>query len=321
MFRADRSGGDLGAISLDPFAETTYTSRMTESEQDNQGSVLPSALRLLCVGAREPSWALLTMQLGSQGCHEPQFRWSSTANEALTLLRREIFDTVIIVSEAIDRDGEFGWRNVLALVDAVRAGGHDDPVLLIAPYVADDKFGQLSRHDCDVLCSSRSWESPALVPLILRMIDRNQRLEATRRLESSHRRQVSRDKSEAERLLREQQRMVQDVRLIGYRSMNAVANTIPEEHRSYYQTLLRTHGMMGEGSLSAEVSQFAKQLRAMGATPGDALEMHLQQTEQLIARAGSRSSRHLVSRADLLAIELLLYLGQEYCGQPQDARL
>lgn len=94
---------------------------------------------------------------------------------------------------------------------------------------------------------------------------------------------------------------------------------VSDELRRYYETLLRTHGMMGEGSLSVEVSQLAKILCQSGVDPGDALEMHLQEIEKLISRAGNRSSRHLVSRADLLAIELLLYMGQFFCLQDRES--
>lgn len=307
-------------ISLDPFEKTAYTSRMIDSDDDYAAPVLPSVLRLLCVGAEEPSWALLTMQLGSQGCHEPQFRWSSTANEALTILRREIFDSVIIVTDGLETGNDFGWSTIFALVDAVRAGGHDEPVLLVTPRVSDEQIAQLSRIDCEILCSKQSWNSQALVPLTLRMVYRSHTLQATLKLKHSQRRQLSREKNEAERFLSEQQRMIQDVRLMGHRTRGAESvPAISDELCRYYETLLRTHGMMGEGSLSVEVSQLAKILCQSGIDPGTVLEMHLRQTENLISRAGNRSSRHLVSRADLLAIELLLYMGQFYCLQHRES--
>lgn len=293
---------------------------MIDSDDDQTAPVLPSVLRLLCVGAQEPSWALLTMQLGSQGCHEPQFRWSSTANEALTILRREIFDSVIIVTDELETEDGFDWGTIFALVDAIRAGGHDEPMLIVAPQVSDEQFAQFSRLDCDILCSKQSWNSQALVPLTLRMVHRSHALQSTQQLKSSHRRQLSREKTEAERQLTEQQRMIQDVRLMGHRANSLEPGPpVSDELRRYYGTLLRTHGMMGEGSLSVEVSQLAKILCQSGVDPGDALEMHLQEIEKLISRAGNRSSRHLVSRADLLAIELLLYMGQFFCLQDRES--
>ena len=53
-------------------------------------------LRLLWIGAQEPSWIGLALRLDADGCLEPRFRWASTPSEALTVLRDENFDCVLI---------------------------------------------------------------------------------------------------------------------------------------------------------------------------------------------------------------------------------
>src|SRR5579872_3897802 len=68
--------------------------------------VLPTRLRLLCVGSVEPSWVSLTLQLDALGCVEPNFKWVSTANEALALLRDESFDCLLVrVNSTRQRSG------------------------------------------------------------------------------------------------------------------------------------------------------------------------------------------------------------------------
>ena len=65
------------------------------AERESEIGALPTRLRLLCVGSVEPSWVSLTLQLDALGCVEPNFKWVSTANEALALLRDENFDSVL----------------------------------------------------------------------------------------------------------------------------------------------------------------------------------------------------------------------------------
>lgn len=80
---------------------------------------LPTRLRLLCVGPREPSWVGLTLQLDAEGGIEPQFRWVSSATEALTLLRDDSFDAVLIAAASADsRTNPFA--EAASLVKAIR---------------------------------------------------------------------------------------------------------------------------------------------------------------------------------------------------------
>jgi hypothetical protein len=70
--------------------------------------------------------------------------------------------------------------------------------------------------------------------------------------------------------------------------------------------------MMGEGTLTAELTQLTKILTTANATTAEVLKMHVEQTQKLVAKLGSRGSRHVLVRADLLIIELLVHLGDEF---------
>src|SRR5437660_10096393 len=105
---------------------------------------LPTRLRLLCVGCVEPSLVSLTLQLDALGCVEPNFKWVSTANEALALLRDESFDCLLVrVNPARQVPGD----DPMSLARGIRAGGCADPILIVAVTTDDETWaGQLNLN-------------------------------------------------------------------------------------------------------------------------------------------------------------------------------
>jgi hypothetical protein len=65
---------------------------------------------------------------------------------------------------------------------------------------------------------------------------------------------------------------------------------------------------MGSGSLANEIAEMADQFVSAALPPPEALQLHLQCVESLVKGLGNRSARHVMSRADLLAIELMTHL-------------
>src|SRR5438477_857820 len=111
---------------------------------------LPTRLRLLCVGSVEPSWVSLTLQLDALGCTEPNFKWVSTANEALALLRDESFDCLLVrVNPA--RQGPAD--DPLSLARGIRAGGCADPIVIVTVTTDDATWSEALRMNVDLLVS------------------------------------------------------------------------------------------------------------------------------------------------------------------------
>jgi hypothetical protein len=293
---------------------------------------LPGRLRLLCVGPTEPSWVSLTLQLDAAGGIEPQFRWASSANQALTLLRDDPFDAILIA--AVDHDGRTpALAEGAALVKAIRASGCEDPIVLIAPSISDADWLDLSWEECELLQSSRLWNSAALVSILKRAILRTERTRQSRRLEIDQTRRMARERDEAEQLLTQQRRIIDnlDARVetqdnthvtrqamldcFGRQTTESVPRPRPElpaEINSYYQELLRTYVIMGSGNLTTEIAKLAELLATAGCGPREALALHLEHVESLVSGLGNRSTRHILARADLLALELMIHLGESY---------
>ena len=77
---------------------------------------------------------------------------------------------------------------------------------------------------------------------------------------------------------------------------------------------------MGSGNLSHEIAKLADLLAAAGCGPRGALSLHLEAVESLVRGLGNRSVRHILARADLLALELMIQLGESYRGRASSVR-
>lgn len=287
---------------------------------------LPTRLRLLCVGSTEPSWVGLTLQLDARGCVEPNFNWVSTAGEALALLRDASFDCLLI---RISVDREALASDPLALARGIRAGGCGDPVVVVTQVADDDTWCEALRLNVDLLVSPHGWESRALVPAIQRAVERGQMLREIDRLSAADRRRLIRERDEADYLLRQQHEILLTLEkqardLAGSDSdsvsladtscelMAQRASRLPPEFDDYYQELVRTYVIMGSGSLVNEIAKLAELLSEAALSPREVLDIHLARVGSLVRGLGNRSTRHVMARADLLALELMIHLGECY---------
>ena len=86
---------------------STRTVNALASATDDGTDPIPSAAfqgaapRLLCVCEREPSWVLLTVGLNAVGLAPPRLVWVSSPRAALSRLREEQFDCLVVVARAI----------------------------------------------------------------------------------------------------------------------------------------------------------------------------------------------------------------------------
>ncbi|GAB4146382.1 MAG: hypothetical protein Tsb009_19010 [Planctomycetaceae bacterium] len=298
-------------------------------QQSSSVHVLPSGLRLLCLSQIEPSWINLTLQLDREGCHEPHFRWMSDAASALSLLREESFDCLLVGELGETSSNQTGQHErAVEFLRAVRASGCDDPAIYISRTLDDHTQIELISHECAALVVPTQWESRALVSCIKRELIRKELIRENHRLVTEQNRRLVRERDEAQHLLDQQRRMIKDLGgLISQLPFGSASNgrqdeltnhalnqpwKLPSELNDFYTELLRTYVIMGSGSLGDEIAQLAELIAKAELTMGDALRLHIQQVESLVQGLGNRSSRHVMARADLLALELMIHLGDCY---------
>lgn len=295
-------------------------------------SGLPPEFRLLCVGPTEPDWIGLTLQLDAVGCNDPKYKWVNSASEAMTLLRSENFDCIVIECWPTNLD-DVRW-DAPDLVHAIRSSGCSDPIVLLTRQPDDGLTVEACSSHCEILVSSALWSSRALVNVVQQSIRLVETAQQNHHHAVANHRRLVRERDEADHLLRQQRDIISELEAITQGSTRpssdpaddtAVNNTgnhsaarqsrslqIPEKIKTYYHELLRTYVIMGSGSLGGEIAQLASVLAEVGLSPRDTLSLHLEQVEHLLSGLGNRSSRHVMSRADLLALELVIHIGECY---------
>lgn len=296
-------------------------------------SGLPPGFRLLCIGMIEPDWVGLSLQLDAVGCHDPRLRWVSQATEAITILRRESFDCLVI---GVEFTGQRLW-DAESLIRAVRASGCNDPLVLLMDQPDDELATLATQLNCELLVSRVTWNSRAFVAVIQRAIRNVETARENHRLSVDNHRRLVRERDEAGHLLRQQRDIISELELLAHRESDEppgeaesqlarideafgyvpggrreTAIVVPEEIKRFYQELLRTYVIMGSGSLGGEIAELARILAEAELSPRDTLSLHLERVEQLVRGLGNRSTRHVMARADLLALELIIHLGECY---------
>lgn len=315
----------------------------TDLEVEPVPMALPPQARFLCAGRAEPSWVSLTLQLDAVGCHEPSFRWIDDPGKMLTLLREESFDGLIIEADfcraAPVESSEYPpARGDLAVLRALRGAGCDDPVIVLTARPDDQLAIETDHLASELFVSPAMWYSPALGTMLRRTIEVNFVAREHYRLSLAERRRTRRDREEAAGLLHQQRRIIEELlhgparslpgtdvdlvmSLADRRPLTGPADvspserdetTLPTEMVLYYQELLRTFVIIGSGSLVGEIRKFAESLAEMNLSPRQVMRLHLGRVEELVRGLGSRSSRHVLARADLLALEVMIYLAECY---------
>jgi hypothetical protein len=314
---AERQGQSPQTNRLQPAPEPQSTSDAAVS------SVIPPRFRLLFVSAQRPAWVGFALKLDAIGCEEPRLEWASTAEEVLKQLSNNSYDCLLIQADPTARTGS------RELLQAIRVSGCDEPIVLVSA-ISDDWLSLAAcEFQAELLVTPAGWDSPALLGFVERALRNQQLQEEHHRLQVENHRRLIRERDEAERLLNQQRSMVEELQTLVYPGEldlpvdegtpeNLVLEEsiqdaqIPADIPEYYHELLRTYVIMGSGSLKDEIIQIAELLAASRLTSRQVLEFHLQCVESIVRGLGNRSSRHVMSRADLLALEMMVHLGECY---------
>lgn len=273
---------------------------------------LPTTLELLFVSTEEPSWTLLTLELDRLGCTVPRFRWCDDLPEAVRLLRHEGFDCIII-DDAMPLPGSPPRRDdLLELLHGLRAGGCDDPILLLTDRVDDGFLKTAGEADCELLITRAGWRSAAAVAWIRRTIDRWKAFRERDLSRSEQELRVSRQSGEGEALLFRRRELANRI------DKHQPRSGAPVFQR--YSELLRAAIITGSGHLREELERIVDSLRQQRMASPAVLQLHLETVEALLQGLGSHAARHVIERADLLALELLALLGEDRAERESFAR-
>lgn len=260
---------------------------------------LPLQIRALFVTGTTRTSGWLADAFASDSASEVLLTETAGMAEGLAHLREEIFDVVLVSHE----DGLDSFE----FLDAIRGGGGEEQAIVVLGDASEQEMAALcydagaTAYVCLTTATTR-----ALLWTVARAIERVRLVAENRQLKQTKRRQLQAEREESTRWLQQQWLMVDSKRAIAER------RGFPQTLVTQYQELLRTYIVMGVGNLVEEKGQLVDQLVAHEVSPRESRRLHLGVLEDLLNGLGNRSTRHAVTRANMLIIEVMTTLAERY---------
>jgi DNA-binding response OmpR family regulator len=288
--------------------------------------LLPPRMRVLYITTPRRAGAWLAEAFASDSACQVRLEEALGAAAGLECLRERAFDAVLISHEPTELDA-------LELLDGLRAGGADEPLVVLGQASEQEMAALCYEVGADAYVCVNTATTRTVLWIVARATERRNLIRENRRLAQAERHRLHHEQQEAERLLAEQRGLIRNLEALRVRrsdgaqsepiSQNRVAigergtpqaesAPLDEAVRTHYRELMRAHVIMGSGNLSAEMSALAELLAASGVTSPQAMELHVEVLEELVRGLGNRSARHVMTRADLLVLEILVHLSESY---------
>jgi len=263
----------------------------------------------------------------------------------LSHLRDEVFDAVLVSHEP-------GVLDALELVEGMRGGGNDEPAIILGTAPSAQLAALAYEVGADAYCCVAETTTRSLLWTFARAIERCQLVREHRRLVQIEQQRLAHEHQEAERLLGEQRALIAELEKIrvgnsasgfaendplagrelcdavmeeltdserggglpGSLSVNPKSPTcdLPERLVTHYREMLRAYVVMGAGNLAEEMVRLAAMLTEADVSAQRTMQLHVQVLEELIGSLGNRSARHVMTRADLLVLEIMAHLADGY---------
>ncbi len=229
-------------------------------------------------------------------------------------LRDEVFDAILVSHEPDELDA-------LDLIEGYRAGGAEEPIVVL---------GTPGEAEMAVLCYEAGADGYVCVPtcttrhliwVVALAVQKRHLVHENRRFQHAEQTRLGREQEESRRLLEEQRSAIDDFGQVEQisnlpcsRQIGSLLHDVPlpAELTAHYRELLRIYVMMGSGNLGDELRRLARLLVTTGIAPRQTARLHLEVVQEMIHGLGARSSRHIMSRADLLIVEVMMHLGEGY---------
>lgn len=281
---------------------------------------LPPQMRVLFVTGPHRTGGWLAEALASDSASDVQLVEAVGIAQGIVHLREELFDAVLVSHEV-------GGLDALEVLDAIRAGSSEDQPIVVLGEPSEQELAALCYEaGGDAYLCVHTTTTRALIWVVARAVERHTLISENRRLQQTQRHRLRLEHDEAHRLLEQQRAMIADLSEIRCDELNLTLSAdacstgpvrglpqdLPPRLLNHYRELLRAYVIMGAGNLSSEMEQLAEMLAFAALTPRQAMRLHLHVLEEMISGLGSRSARHVMSRADMLVLEVMINLAEQY---------
>jgi hypothetical protein len=229
--------------------------------------------------------------------------------------------------------------DALELVEGLRGGGNDEPAIVLGTAPSAQMAALSYEVGADAYCCVAETTTRSLLWTFARAIERCQLVREHRRLVQNEQQRLAHEHQEAERLLGEQRALIAELEKIRTgKSLDEFSHAYPHNHAivdcenpnselrtpkshacdlperlvTHYREMLRAYVVMGAGNLAEEMVRLAAMLTEADVSAQRTMQLHVQVLEELVGSLGNRSARHVMTRADLLVLEIMAHLADGY---------
>jgi len=271
---------------------------------------LPPRMRALYITTRQRTGGWLAEAFAADSASQVLLEEAVGTAAGLGRLRDEAFDVVLVSHEP-------GTLDALNLIEGYRAGGADEPIIVLGSQSEQEMAALCYEVGADGYVCVNTSTTRNLIWVAARAVQRHQLICDNQCLRAAEQTRLRREHDEATRLLAQQRKLLGDIEALRRRGRDCVPAEelrlpLPEELITHYRELLRAHVIMGSGNLTCELKRLAELLVSAGLTARQTVQLHLNVLEELIRGLGTRSSRHVMTRADLLVLEVMVHLAEGY---------
>ncbi len=303
---------------------------------------LPARMHVLHIANQHGLGDWLADAFLADSASEVQLAKAIGTSAGLSRLRHDVYDAILICHQP-------GELDALDTVEGIRAAHPDVAIVVLGAQSEQEMAALCYEVDADAYVCVHTATTRALIWQIARAIERHQLLAENRKLHQAEQHRLQSEHQEVERLLDQQRGLIADLAAIergvetrqadtpGDTATNARATNpadcanlaapppahsgrrrerdsgeLPDRLVAHYRELLRTHVIMGSGQLTEEMNKLADLLATAEVTARQAMWLHLRVLEELIRGLGNRSARHVMNRADLLVVDVLVHLTERY---------
>jgi DNA-binding NarL/FixJ family response regulator len=294
---------------------------------------LPPRMRVLYVTTYQRTGGWLAEALAADSASDVVLEEAVGFAAGLARLRDDVFDAVLVGHEP-------GELDALALAETLRTAGCEEPFIVLGEQDEAEMTALCLEANADAYLCVHATTTRTLMWIVSRAIERHYLLRENRRLEQADRHRLELEQGDAVRLLADERGLVRDLDYVASccrsgtpcltdNSLDSAADNVlldpatlaheqrprlalPRELENHYRELLRTYVMMGSGNLATEMHALAQLLAAAGVSAAQTLDLHIHVLENLLQGLGNRSARHVMTRADLLALEIAAHLCEAY---------
>jgi DNA-binding NarL/FixJ family response regulator len=273
--------------------------------------LLPVRMRVLFVtnSAHTGSW--LAEAFAADSATQVILEQAVGVANGMARLREEAFDVVLIAHDPQD-------LNAVEILDAVRTSASPtQPIVVLGGLPAIEMEAICLESGADAYLCWNTTTTRSLIWQIARATERHELLEENRQLRQARMHQRDLDEAESQRMLEIQRRLADGLHATSL--ANAASRAIldsettsawspPSPLVDHYREMLQTYVIMGAGNLDEELKRLCSVLVTVGVGGRQFMRIHLKAVETMVKDLGMRSARHVMNRADMLAIEVLLSL-------------